>query len=76
MSKGLPSLEQGPRPAMTYFEIYQHQPEEPEVNLDPTNSASLQEKHRAILPNSASLKKKHKDILLIICFLLGIMLTI
>ncbi len=61
MSKGLPSLVQGPRPTMTYFAIYQHQPEEPEVNLEPTNGASLKEKDRAIFSN--------------ICLLFGILLT-
>ncbi len=61
MSVGLPSLVQGPRPTMTYFAIYQPQPEEPEVNLEPTNGASLKEKDRAIFSN--------------ICLLFGILLT-
>ncbi len=62
MSKGLPSLVQGPKSAMTYFAIYQHQPEEPEVNLEPKNTASLQKKQTALFSN--------------ICLLFGIMLTI
>jgi hypothetical protein len=59
MSVGLPSLTQGPRSTMTYFAIYQHQPEE---QLKPTNTASVQMKQTALFSN--------------ICLLFGIMLTI